>query len=270
VFFGGEVATIRSWGSNDPSPRGEPISGGTCRRMEKRADSGLAELHRLLLDSKELQEQMERGPRQLKVRQQTILQKQADLEAQRQKHKALRMNADQRSLQLESNETKIADLKVKLNQAASNREFDIIRAQIEADTVANSVLEDEILDALEKVDAAQIDIKKLEDEVAQAKADETRAAAEISAAQPGFQSRLAELQKAVANAEGRPAENAIVQYRRLAQAYGAAALAEVDGTTCTSCYVSLPPQLVVQVREGQVIFCKTCGRLLYMQSKESA
>jgi predicted nucleic acid-binding Zn-ribbon protein len=238
--------------------------------METRAENTLAELHRLLLASKEVQEQLERGPRQLKVRQQNILHKQTELEAQRQKHKALRMNADQRSLQLKSNELKISDLKVKLNQAASNREFDIIRAQIEADTVANSVLEDEILDALEKVDAAQIEIKRLEDEVTRGKADETRAAAEISAAQPGFQSRLAELHKAIANAEARLPENAIVQYRRLAQAYGAAALAEVDGTTCTSCYVSLPPQLVVQVREGQVIFCKTCGRLLYMQKKESA
>jgi predicted nucleic acid-binding Zn-ribbon protein len=236
--------------------------------MEKRADNGLAELHRLLLDSKEVQEQMERGPRQLKVRQQMIVQKQAELDAQRQKHKALRMSADQRSLQLKSNEAKIADLKVKLNQAASNREFDIIRAQIEADTVANSVLEDEILDALEKVDAAHIDIKRLEEELAHAKADESRAAAGISAAQPGLQSRLAELHKAIANAEARLPENVIVPYRRLAQAYGAAALAEVDGNTCTSCYVSLPPQMVVQVREGQTLFCKTCGRLLYMQTKD--
>ena len=42
------------------------------------------------------------------------------------------------------------------------------------------------------------------------------------------------------------------------------ALAEVDGNTCSSCYVSLPPQMVMQVRAGQSLFCKTCGRLLYM------
>jgi hypothetical protein len=232
--------------------------------MENRVDNGLAELHRLLLGLKEVQEQMERGPRQLKARQQAIAQKQVELETQRQKHKALRMSADQRSLQLKTNEAKIGELKVKLNQASSNREFDIIRAQIEADTVANSVLEDEILDALEKVDAAHIAIKKLEEEVAHAKAEETRVAAEISAAQPGHQSRQAELQTAITNAEARLPENVIVAYRRLAQAYGAAALAQVDGTTCSSCYVSLPPQMVMQVRDGHVLFCKTCGRLLYM------
>src|SRR5262245_24711049 len=233
--------------------------------MENPAGHGLAELHRLLLAAREVQEEMDRGPRQLKARQQAIGQKTTELEAQRQKHKALRMSADQRSLQLKANETKIEDLKVKLNQAASNREFDIIRAQIEADTVANSVLEDEILDALEKVDAAHLAIKKLEDEVTQAKSDEARIAGEISAAQPGFQSRLAELQSATAAAGSRLPEDVRFDYRRLVQAYGAAALAEVEGNTCNSCFVSLPPQMVMQVRSGQVMFCKTCGRLLYMR-----
>lgn len=237
--------------------------------MEKPADNGLAELHRLHLTAREVQEQIERGPRQLKARQQITAQKQADLEAQRQKHKTLRMNADQKSLQLKSNESKIGELKIKLNQAASNREFDIIRSQMEADTVANSVLEDEILDVLEKVDGAHLAIKKLEEEVGQAKADETRAAAEISAAQPGLQSRLSELQTAIANAESRLPEEIVTPYRRLVQAYGAAALAEVDGTTCTSCYVSLPPQMVMRVRSGEAVFCKTCGRLLYMPRGES-
>jgi predicted nucleic acid-binding Zn-ribbon protein len=236
--------------------------------MENRADNGLTDLHRLLLARQEVQEQIDRGPRQLKVRQQSALQKQTDLEAQKQKHKTLRMNADQKSLQLKSNEAKIGDLRAKLNQAQSNREFDIIRVQIEADTVANSVLEDEILDSLEKVDAAHLAIKKLEEEVAQAKADETRVAAEITAALPGFQSRQAELDEAISVAESRLPAEIQAPYRRLVQAYGAAALAHVDGNTCTSCYVSLPPQMVVQVRTGQALFCKTCGRLLYMHPQE--
>ncbi len=148
--------------------------------MDNRVDNGLAELHHLHLASQEVQEQIERGPRQLKARQQAIVQKQAELEAQKLKHKTLRMHADQRSLQLKTNEAKIGDLRTKLNQASSNREFDIIRAQMEADTVANSVLEDEILDALEKVDAAHLAIKKHEEEVSLAKTEETRVAGQIS------------------------------------------------------------------------------------------
>lgn len=236
--------------------------------MDNRVGNGLTELHRLLLALQEVQEQIDRGPRQLKVRQQTVVQKQADLEAQKQKYKSLRMNADQKSLQLKSNEAKIGDLKGKLNQAQSNREFDIIRAQIEADTVANSVLEDEILDSLEKVDGAHIAIKKLEEEVAHAKSEESRITAEIAAALPGIQARQAELNTAIVSAETRLPDEIKTPYRRLVQAYGAAALAHVDGNTCTSCYVSLPPQMVMQVRSGQTMFCKTCGRLLYMRPEE--
>lgn len=231
--------------------------------MDQTLGRMVAEIHRLHQQLRDVQEQMERGPRQLKIRQQATQQKQAELEAQKQKHKALRMGADQKSLQLKTNEAKISDLRSKLNQASSNREFDIIRAQIDADTMANSVLEDEILDTLEKVDAAQIGIKQLEETVATAKAEEARGAAETEKTLPGLQSQLAELNAALAAAELNLPPDFVLQYRRLSQAYGAGALAEVEGNICGSCYVSLPPQLAVQVRAGQVIFCKTCGRLLY-------
>ena len=64
----------------------------------------------------------------------------------------LRKSADGKSLQLKSNEAKNLDLTAKLNAASSNKEYEIISSQIEADKMANSVLEDEILEALDKVD----------------------------------------------------------------------------------------------------------------------
>jgi uncharacterized protein len=231
--------------------------------MQKTIGDIVAEIHRLHQQLRDVQEQMERGPKQLKARQQATQQKIADLEAQKQKHKASRVAVDQKSLQLKTNEAKIGDLRVKLNQASSNREFDIIRAQIDADTMANSVLEDEILEGLEKVDAAQIAVRQLEEGVVAAKAEEARLAAETEGVLPGLQARTVELQQALASAEEELPPDLVLSYRRMAQAYGAGALAEVDGNICSSCYVSLPTQLAVQIRAGQVLFCKTCGRLLY-------
>lgn len=231
--------------------------------MDNTLAKTVAEIHRLHLQLREIDEQVERGPRQLKIRQQSTQQKQAELEAQKQKHKALRVAADQRALQLKTNEVKISELRIKLNQAASNREFDIIRTQIDADTMANSVLEDEILDTLEKVDAAHISVKQLEVAVAAAQADEGRLTKEIEATLPGLQSQATQLRQALESAEADLPPEFISNYRRLSQAYGAGALAEVEGNICGSCYVSLPPQMAVQVRAGQVLFCKTCGRLIY-------
>ena len=231
--------------------------------MDKTLGGVVAEIHRLHQQLREVQEQMERGPRQLKARQQATQQKLADLEAQKQKHKALRVAVDQKSLQLKSNEAKIGDLRVKLNQASSNREFDIIRAQIDADTMANSVLEDEILDALEKVDAAQVAVRQLEEAVTAARAEEARLAAETETVLPGLQAQVGQLQQVLATTEEDLPPDFVNHYRRLVQAHGAGALAEVEGNICSSCYVSLPPQLALQVKAGQVLFCKTCGRLLY-------
>lgn len=238
--------------------------------MDNSTGNGVAKLHRLHIQLREVQDQLEKGPRQLKARQQIIQQKQDELEAQKQKQKTLKMGADQKSLQLKSNEAKIQDLRVKLNQANSNREFDIIRAQIEADTVANSVLEDEILDSLEKVDAGQIAVRKLEEELAAANAEETRVAAEIAAAEPGYRSRMTELQTAITEAENCLPPEFVAPYRRLVQAYGAAALAKVEGTICGVCFVNLTPQTQVALRAGQVMFCKTCGRLMYLPSEAEA
>ena len=87
--------------------------------------------------------------------------KKEELETLRGKLKQSKMSADQKNLQLKSSEGRIYDLNGKLNIAANNREYEALRSQIAADTMAKSVLEDEILEAVEKVDAAQIDVKKM-------------------------------------------------------------------------------------------------------------
>lgn len=229
----------------------------------------LPELHRLHLAIQEVQEEIDRGPRQLRARSNTTASRLAELEAQRQKQKQLRMLADQKSLQLKTNETKLEDLKGKLNQAASNREFDIIKGQIEADKVANSVLEDEILETLDKVDKAQAELKKLESDVATAQAEEKKFASEVDQRRPSLEARLGSLRDELQQAETYLPEEIRAAYQRLVQAHGASALSPVENATCTSCYVRLTPQNAVSIESGTIMFCRTCGRLLYPR-KESA
>jgi predicted nucleic acid-binding Zn-ribbon protein len=66
--------------------------------------------------------------------------------------KKAKMAADQKQLQLKSSETKIRDLTAKLNACKTNREYQTLGDQIAADTMAAKVLEDEILEALERID----------------------------------------------------------------------------------------------------------------------
>lgn len=224
----------------------------------------LRNLHTILEELREVQDALLRGPRLAKARGQFAVQKGTELEAAKQKQRSLKMVVDQKTLQLKSGEAKLADLQGKLNQACSNREYDILRSQMEADTVAKSVLEDEILEALEMVEQAGLEIKRVEQELAAAKAEEARALAEVAAAEPGLKEREAALKGSLAAAEAFMPGEAKSKYSRMVQAYGVQAMAEVTGNTCSSCYMSLPPQTLVQLRSGEVVFCKSCGRLLFV------
>ncbi len=60
-------------------------------------------------------------------------------------------------------------MKAKLNAAQSNREYQAFRDQIAADEMANSVLADEILEGLEKIDELQKIAAEAEQTVLKAK-----------------------------------------------------------------------------------------------------
>ena len=67
-----------------------------------------------------------------------------------------------------------------------------------------------------------------------------------------------------------PAQLASV-YNRLAQrSRDGIAVAEVVNGSCSACFMSLRPQMQVEVKRGdQIITCESCTRILYMQPAES-
>lgn len=228
------------------------------------AASGLKELHRLHIQLQKVRERLEGGPKQIRAREKFVANKRAEIDASKQQLKQIKMGADQKSLQLKTNESKILDLKGKLNAAASNREFDIIRSQIDADTMANSVLEDEILELLEKVDAHQAKIAQLEEEAKRAESEKDKVSRQVGDAGPGLESEAAELGKSLQTAESSLPGAILETYRRLVQAHGAGALAPVAANkACGACYAIVSPQYFVDINTGKFVFCRSCGRLLY-------
>jgi predicted nucleic acid-binding Zn-ribbon protein len=227
------------------------------------ATAGLKRLHELHLRLQEVQQQLEHGPRQVKARQQILAKKQAEVDVLKAEFKQVRMLADQKNLQLKTNESKLADQRVKLNQATSNREFDIIRSQIDADTMANSVLEDEILEVLEKVNQLQQKVAKAEAEANQTAADIRKFAQEVESTAPQLRSQASEIEGSLREAEKILPETTMLVYRRLVQAHGAGALATVEGKSCTACNEILSANSIVEINMGKFIFCRSCGRLLY-------
>lgn len=223
----------------------------------------LARLHSLRLELEEVEEMQRSGPVRIAAQERVANQKREQCDQQKQAITDLRKAADEKSLQLKSNETRIGDLKAKLNAAASNREYEIIASQIEADKMANSVLEDEILEAFEKVDVAQAELKEMEQSCADQIEKQKKVAADVAAAAPGLQQRAETLGQQIAQSEERVPASARDAYRRLASAHGAGALASVEDEACTACNSRISAQEKVALNLGKVVFCNSCGRLLY-------
>lgn len=231
-------------------------------------NQGLKSLHEVHQRLQAVQEDLARGPRQIQIKKLAVDRKKTELEDARQSLKQARLTADQKNLQLKTNENKINDLKAKLNAVGSNREYEILTGQIAADTMANSVLEDEILEALTKIDQVQIEVKQREGEVAAAEADLAKVTAEVSARESGLKQQADTLQAEVAEAEKFLPNDIVPQYRRAVQAFGADALASVSNRYCSNCNLQMTQQKMVELKGGKWMFC-SCGRLLYADADDN-
>jgi uncharacterized protein len=226
----------------------------------------LPELHRLHVKIEGLRGQLERGPRQIRIQERKLAELQARRESLKNRQVELRKSVDAKSLQLKTHEAKIVELTGKLNAAATNKEYEIFSSQIEADRMANSVLEDEILEGLEKVDQCGAEIKATEAEALEQEKLIAQTKAEVDAARAGLEEQVAAVEAELTERERELPGKYGDQYRRMVKVHGAATLAEVTDGTCGSCYSLLSPQQRVQLNTNQLVFCGSCGRILFQQS----
>jgi predicted nucleic acid-binding Zn-ribbon protein len=222
------------------------------------------ELHRIHQQRSDLEDRLQRGPKQLRARELNLARLQTALSESQEQYKSIRMASDQKQLQLKTGEQKIEDLRAKLNACGSNREYQALKEQIAADEMANSVFADEILESLDKIDEAAAHVKTAETELATAEAELNQTREEVARQQDLLESELQRVNGNLTEAETNlPVELRDV-YRRMVTSKGADAMAAADGTHCGGCYQALTPNIHTILQAGEVQQCLTCGRLLYL------
>jgi len=221
-------------------------------------------LHRLHRQLADLRDQLAAGPRQIAARTQQLTAAEAAHAATLDEIKKAKMAADQKQLQLRSAEAKILDLEGKLNACKTNREYQTLRDQIAADRMSTKVLEDEILEGLERLDAVKKNAPPAEAEVAAVKKQLADAKARVE----GEASRLeAEVERIRADLEAAEAElpaDSRESYQRIVKSKGADGMAEVEGSSCGGCFQQLTGNMLAELSMGRVVACRGCGCLLYL------
>jgi predicted nucleic acid-binding Zn-ribbon protein len=221
-------------------------------------------LHRIHRQLTDLRERLARGPKQIQAAETNAQNCENALLQAKAAAKAMRMASDQKQLQLKSGEDKVKDLRRKLNAIASNREYQILLEQIAADEMTNSILADEVLEALEKIDAFQKDVVDAESVLAAAKQRTEEVRVEVAKHEPSLNGEIARLEAELKKEEAALSAEIAEIYRRIVRQKGEDALAAVENQCCSGCNQQVTLNVYSHIMMGTPMLCKSCGRLLYV------
>ena len=134
---------------------------------------------------------------------------------------------------------------------------------------ANSVLSDEILEALEKIDEQQAALTRIQADHDHAVQQVETLHVEVSAKCQKLESELERVTSELQQAEKALPGDFKADYERISRARGEDALAPVDNEICTGCYQMLSAQTMNDLMLSKPVFCKSCGALLYLPEDTS-
>ncbi len=223
----------------------------------------LRSLHSLLRQLAELEGRLERGPRQVAAAQATVDRAAAEVEKWRQKVREAKLLADRKQLDLKSSESRIADWQGKLNACSSNKEYQTLLEQIAAGEMAGSVLQDEILETLERIDGLESETKAVQESLAAAQVDMQKTSERIAAAEAGLRAEIARVAGELTAAEQHIPGALKADYERVVRQLGAGGMADVEEGACGGCGQQLSLNQTSDIILQKAVFCQGCGALLY-------
>ena len=226
-------------------------------------------LHRIHIQLTDLRSRLDRGPIQLRAAEANVQRLKDECEAARESLLRGKVVSDEKQLYLQEREDRIEKHRANLNKAASNKEYQVIQEQIAADHQANSVLSDEILDALEKIEELDAGLIESNSQLTQGQHEQKRVQQTLSETTPRLEADLSRLTDELKTAKEILPSDFRGEYDRISAARGENALAPLDGETCGGCFQLLNAQTVNQLMLDKPVFCPSCGRLLYLEEDRS-
>jgi uncharacterized protein len=210
-----------------------------------------------------LQEKKNRYPTVLAALEQRRAESKGELDRTREGLQTAQKNKRDRDKDLEAGAAKVEKLKGRTSEIKTNKEYQALLKEIETVEKENKAIEEDILVLMEKIDAAAGAISGAEararDEEAALAADQKEQETVYRATEEELRELGRQRQEKAAGVKG----PVLAQYEKLVASKGVA-LAETRSEACSGCYMSIPPQVFVNVKKNEsLITCPNCGRILY-------
>jgi predicted nucleic acid-binding Zn-ribbon protein len=221
------------------------------------------ECHRLRRHLRDLQTEIDRGPRVLKLRQES-------LEAEKQEHhdhheaiKKLKLKQRDDEGTLKQTDTRLAKLEDQSTSISNQKEFEAKKSEISQAKAKKSELEDAILSTIMEIEEKTAAIPAVEKKWADAQKDFAEFQKDAAERLERLKSDQEASRAALAKAEVGIPEEYRSRYDMIVKKHGPDALAGVKDRICQGCRTKLTEQRQVEIRDGFFILCSTCGKMLY-------
>jgi len=170
-----------------------------------------------------------------------------------------------------TSQEKVNSLKDKLTDGSisTNKEYDAMMETIDYEKNLVSEKETELLTLMETKDI-------LSKEIEEDKSNLDTLIEDLASKKQSLESKLSDvsdeknaLDEERNNIIKNVDENTLAQYQNIYEARNGVAVAEILDGSCGECGSFIPPQLVNEALEKQVVFCGNCGRFAYQSNSEN-
>jgi predicted nucleic acid-binding Zn-ribbon protein len=223
----------------------------------------LRECHRLRKLLRELQAEIDRGPRVLKARQQTLAAEEQAHKDSYETIKRLKLKQKEDEGALKGLETQLDKLHRRSNEVTTMKEMEATRSEIAQASSKKEALEDAILATMTEIEERTADLPNVEKKWADAQKEfaqyQVDAKERLERLIDDQKRSLAEL----ATADGMLPTDVKGIYDRLVKAHGPDGFAAVVGRVCQHCRSSVTEQQRNELITGRFMTCPNCFRALY-------
>lgn len=173
-------------------------------------------------------------------------------------------------LDIQMNNERIKKSENTLRSVKTNREYQAILKEIEDQKTKIAILEDTMLERLEKIDDAEKSVKKKKEEQKLLYQEAEKEKARIEQEQKRGEETLSELMAAREEILKTVDVNLHKKYLIIKNRMGATVVVPVKNYVCFGCNLNIPPQMYNELQQkDDLAFCPHCQRMIYCEISQT-
>jgi uncharacterized protein len=227
----------------------------------------LREVHRLRKFLRDLQSELDNFPRLKKAHLAKIAKHEQTLKDAQDAVKHLKAANHDREVSIKATHTQLKKYEGQLPDMKHPKEIEAKQTEIANAKKTIQQLEEQVLTGITEIEERSAKLPHLEDQLKKTKTDFAAFESESKDRQDRMLREKKSAESELKKAEVHLPSAIHVSYGRLVAAHGPDALAVVTERICGNCLTSVTAQNLNELKQGRLLFCNSCGRVLYVNEE---